>query len=233
LVLPPFAEFPSPERLSQNRVSRSVASGLTDASPVSHYLRSLAARNVSPKITTVVRNPWRQTPPVQSVQYKFDKNEFPLPNAQTTATARTEVSTTLGGSAITQGSIASLHQDIDAKLLELETARKSKDADFTSRMNAIDDSIQTIQDDLTQIADTVTARVLQGLQKPEGILLKQDAKIDQIQEQLLKSLPMVKKVLDLTPTSTRPLSDSESDAPNKIRRLDNTPTMDMAVDQGD
>jgi hypothetical protein len=66
LALPPFAKSPSPERLSRNRVSRSIALGLTYASPGSHYLRSLAARTVSPKITTVLRNPWRQTPPVQS-----------------------------------------------------------------------------------------------------------------------------------------------------------------------
>jgi hypothetical protein len=60
--MPPFTAFPSPTRLSRSRVSHSVASGLTDASPVSHYLQSLAARNISTKIATVVRNPWRQTP---------------------------------------------------------------------------------------------------------------------------------------------------------------------------
>jgi hypothetical protein len=230
LDLPPFAAFPSSGRLSRNCVSRSVASGLTGASPVSHYLRSLAAQDVSPKIMTVLRNPWRQTPPVQSVQYKFDQNEYPLPKGgQNTATTRTEVSTMLGDSAITQGSLASLHQEVDTKLSEPETARHSKDADFTSRMNEIDDSIQKIQDDLAIIADTVTARVLQGLQKPEGILFKQDAKIDMIQEQLLELLPMVKKVLDLTPTGTRSLSNSESDSPSKIRKLDNTSPMDTAV----
>jgi hypothetical protein len=115
------------------------------------------------------------------------------------------------------------------KLSDLEQARKLKDADFTSRMNAIDDSIQTTQDDLAAIADTVTARVLHGLQKPDGILFKQDAKIDLIQAKLLKLLPMVQQVLTLTPTSKRSLSDAESDAPTNIRRLDNTSPMDMAV----
>jgi hypothetical protein len=53
LQLPAYVAFPTPERLSRNRVARSVASGLTDASPVSHYLQSLAARHkTSSKITT-------------------------------------------------------------------------------------------------------------------------------------------------------------------------------------
>jgi hypothetical protein len=215
LEMPTFAAFPSPTRLSRNRVSRSVASGLTDASPISHYLKSLAARNVSTKIKTVLRNPWRQTPPVQSVQYKFDKNEYPLPNGQAT-TARTEVSTTMGDSAITPGSLATIHQEVDTKLLVLEQARRVKDADFTSRMNAINDSIQTIQDDLAAIADAVTARVLHGLQTPDGILFKQDAKIDLIQAQLLKFLPMVQKVLTLTPTGKRSLSPTLNRMPPQI-----------------
>jgi hypothetical protein len=227
LEMPTFATFPSPTRLSRNRVSRLVASGLTDASPVSHYLKSLAARNVATKIKTVLRNPWRQTPQVQSVQNKFDKNEYPLPNGQAT-TARTEVSTMMGDSAITPGSLATIHQEVDTKLLDLEQARRVKDADFTSRMNAIEDSIQTIQGDLAAIADAITARVLHGLQTPDGILFKQDAKIDLIQAQLLKLLPMVQKVLTLTPTGKRSLSDAESDAPTNIRRLDYTSPMDVA-----
>jgi hypothetical protein len=221
LAMPSFAAFPSPTRLSRNRVSSSVASGLTDDSPVSRYLKSLATRNVSTKIKTVLRNLWRQAPPVQSLQYKFDKNEYPLPNGQAT-TARTEVSTTMGDSAITQCSLATIQQEVPNKLSDLEQARKVKDADFTSRMKAIDDSIQTIHDDLLAIANTVTARVLHGLQKPDGILFKQDTKIDLIQAQLLKLLPMVQQVLTLTLTSKRSLSDAESDAPTNIRRLDNT-----------
>jgi hypothetical protein len=43
--MPQFEAFPSPERLSGSRVPHSVASGLTDASPVSHYLQSLVAYN--------------------------------------------------------------------------------------------------------------------------------------------------------------------------------------------
>jgi hypothetical protein len=100
-------------------------------------------------------------------------------------------------------------------------------------MNDIDDSIKQIQDDLNAIADVVTTRVLTGLQKPDGIVFKQDAKIDLIQAQLLQMHPMMQKALALTPTGSRPLSDTESDPPTKIRRLDNTSPMDMAVVQYD
>jgi hypothetical protein len=61
----------------------------------------------------------------------------------------------MGDSAITQCSLTTIQNKDANKLSALEQARKVKDADFTSRMNAIDDSIQTIQDELAAIADTV------------------------------------------------------------------------------
>jgi hypothetical protein len=124
--LPPFAEFPTPERLSHNHVprgrsSRSVASGLTNASPVSHYLKTLASRHQSStKLTTVVRNPWHQTPPVASVQYEFHNTEFPHPPThKTAATARTAESTVAGTSAVTA---ATLQDAFNAKLQDIEAA---------------------------------------------------------------------------------------------------------------
>jgi hypothetical protein len=45
LALPTYPVFSATERLSRNRGARSVASGLTDASPVSHDLKSLAVRH--------------------------------------------------------------------------------------------------------------------------------------------------------------------------------------------
>jgi hypothetical protein len=203
LDLPPFDAFSTPERLSRNRIAHSVASGLTDASPVSHYLQSLATRNPATKIATVVRNPWRQTPPVQSVQYSFDKTEYPLPNgkANATATARTKDSTLMDASAgsISQldGHAASVQQIVDKKLAAIKAARKLTDAEFIARMNTIDDSIQKIKDDLDAIAECVTTRVLTGLQQPEGLLFKQDAKIDLIQAQLMRLLPLVEQSLGL------------------------------------
>jgi hypothetical protein len=235
LVIPPFDAFPTPERLSRIHIARSVASGLTDASPTSHYLQSLAARNTSTKITTVVRYPWRQTPPLQSVQYSFDKTEYPWPSgkANATATARTEDSTLMDASAssISQldGHAASVQQTVDKKLAAIEAARELTDAEFIARMNTIDDSIQKIKDDLDAIADCVTTRVLTGLQQPDGLLFKQDVKIDLIQAQLMRLLPLVKQSLGLPPNGNRPLSDDESDSPSKKSKLDNTSPMEVAV----
>ena len=215
--MPSFEEFSTPERLSRNRVARSVASGLTDASPVSHYLKSLAARNTQTKIASVVRNPWRPAPPVTSVQYLFDKADYP-PLDGNPPTASTAVSTMPDASGVSacslsqlEGHATSVRREVDQKLLDLNQARKLRDDDFTSRMNAIEDSIQKIKEDLDAIADVVTDRVLIGLQKPNGLLFRQDAKIDAITAQLLKLLPMVEAAIGIPPTGPRPLSRPTSD----------------------
>jgi hypothetical protein len=227
--VPVFTEFPEPERLSSRaRNSQAVTSGLTKASPVSHYLQSLVARHsTTTKIQTVVRNAWRQTPPVQSVVYTFNKGEYPLPHLNAPATALTKDSA-VAASGITAGTITtSVQQVVDRKLTDLETSRQNTDSTFTSRMNHIEDTMSRIQGELDQISDTVTDRVLQGLQKAGGLLFNQDKKIDLLLEQLMQLLPMVEIVLGL-PSSTRPLSNTESESPStKIRKLDNT--LDMTV----
>jgi hypothetical protein len=185
LALPIYPAFSAPERLSRTRGARSVASGLTNASQVSHYLKSLAVRHqTSSKITTVVRNPWRLTPPVQSVVYQFNKTDYPLPGGDAAATAPTTDSTIVDASMITAsdgsnplyGYDASVQLSVDRKLTAFDASRAANDSDFTARMNEIDDKIQGIQDELTAIAERVTERVLEGLQKPDGILAKQDTK---------------------------------------------------------
>jgi hypothetical protein len=145
LALPIYPAFSTPERLSCNRGVRSVASGLTDASPVSHYLKSLADRHqTSSKLTTVVRNPWRQTPPVQSVVYQFNKTDYPLPGGDTDATAPTTDSTMVAASAITasEGYDASVQLSVDRKLTAYEASRAENNSDFNARMNMIEDKIQ-------------------------------------------------------------------------------------------
>jgi hypothetical protein len=186
------------------------------------------------KIATVVRNPWRQTPPVQSVQYPFDKSEYPLPSGkQATATARTEDSTMMDASAGSisnlDGHAASVHLAVDKKLSALEASRTTSDDNFIAHMNAIDDSIQKIKDDLDAIADAVTERVLTGLQRSDGILFTQDAKIGLIQSQLMRLLPLAEKSLGLPPSGNRPLSDDESEIPSKKSKLDNATPMEESI----
>jgi hypothetical protein len=144
---------------------------------------------------------------------------LPRGKANATASARTEDSTLMDASAgsISQldGHVASVQQTVDKKLAAIEAARKLTDAEFIARMNTIDNSIQKIKDDLDAIADCVTTHVLTGLQQPDGLLFKQDAKIDLIQAQLMRLLPLVEQSLGLHPNGNPPLSDDESDSPSK------------------
>jgi hypothetical protein len=59
----PIVTFPVLEHLSRSRPSCSVASGLTNASPVSHYLKSPRSNHPVPTTTQhVTHNPWRLGP---------------------------------------------------------------------------------------------------------------------------------------------------------------------------
>jgi hypothetical protein len=183
----------------------------------------IARHQTTSPITTVVRNPWRQSPPVQSVVYQFDKTDYPLPGGNAAATARTAVSTLLDASAISasaSGFYASVQLSVDRKLTAFEASRATNDSNFTSSMNEIEDKIQGIQDELATIADTVTERVIAGLQKPDGILAHQDTKINMLSDKLLKLLRMVEQVLGLT--VTRPLSPTPpvEVSPGKKQKLD-------------
>jgi hypothetical protein len=113
--------------------------------------------------------------------YQFDKNEYPLPNSLA-ATARTAHSTIHDASAVTAGSPyeldTSVHLSVDRKLDAYKSQRSTIDADFTARMNEIDDRMQRLQDDLDAITEKVTTSVLEGLQNPDGLLTKQNGKID-------------------------------------------------------
>jgi hypothetical protein len=129
---------------------------------------------------------------------------------------------TASASAVTNrlGYNASIQLSVDRKLTAFEASRATNDSNFTSHMNEIEDKMQGIKDELAAIADTVTARVLAGLQKPDGILANQDIKINLLSDKLLKLLPMVEQVLDRT--VTRPLSPTipAEVSPGKKQKLD-------------
>jgi hypothetical protein len=72
----------------------------------------------------------------------------------------------MGDSGITAGSI---QQSVNIKMSVFETTQQRNEANYTSRMNEIDDSIQRINGNLAAMADKVTTRVLEGLQQPESI----------------------------------------------------------------
>jgi hypothetical protein len=182
LELPEYADVPVPERLSARRRSfNTVSSGLTNASPVSHFLQSRAARHANTKqIETVIHNPWKPTPPVQSVAYTFNKEEPPLPSNNGAITSQPEnVTMTAAGTATSAVSTlagfryaASVQLSVDRKIEAFEEARESTDFEFTARMNDIEDKLQGLQDQLAAMAATVTTSVLAGLQKPGCIFLQ-------------------------------------------------------------
>jgi hypothetical protein len=99
LDLPAMDTFPQPERLSKGRGARdsalSVASGLTDASPVADYMKTLKSRfETSTVITRPTRSPWIQTLPIEDVAYSFDAMAFPnLKTDKTTTTTTTAAET--------------------------------------------------------------------------------------------------------------------------------------------
>jgi hypothetical protein len=227
--MPVFSEFPIPERLSCHRSPRSVASGLTDASPVSHYLQTLAARKMpSTKITTVVRTPWQQTPPVQLVQYEFNPTAFPsLPDSKKTDTAaRTKDSTVAGTSAVTS---ASVQDAFNSKLQAIDAARAASEANFKSCMTDLEDMLSQVKSHLAEIASTVTTQVLIGLQQENGLLWRQDQKIDLLQEKMLELLPLVKQAISLSgqPVNTR--AASPISPIRKNRRLEQDSIMDAVL----
>jgi uncharacterized phage infection (PIP) family protein YhgE len=181
------------------------------------------------KLTTVIRNPWTQTPPVQSVAYSFNKDEYPLPHNTVTATAETE-DFTAAASGIAASAISTLAgsryaASVDKKLEALEAARDTSDSDFTARMNEIEDKLQCLQDQLYVMTNTVTVSVLAGLQQPGGLLDKQDAKITMLSEKMLHFLPLVEQVLGLGGgnRSLSPTDDADSVA--KKQKLDDVSPM--------
>jgi hypothetical protein len=132
--LPTFQVFPSPTRLSASRSSRTISSGLTDASHVSHYLKTLTDRNrTSDKIKTVLRNPWKSTPPIDAAQYSFTVADHPKLPHHKDGTAHTEDST-YAPSAVTSLSFWIVKAKIDSQLSDLETKRKADEATFCSYM---------------------------------------------------------------------------------------------------
>jgi hypothetical protein len=70
---------------------------------------------------------------------------------------------------------------------------------------------------LDRIAEVVTTRLLVGLTKENGLLWKQDRKIDELQEKCLEFLPLVKSALAKNTRSGSP----DGSPPKKNRRLEN------------
>jgi hypothetical protein len=79
---PTMITFPVPTGLSKGRTASSdssVASGLTDASPVEDYFRTLEQNLTTKKLPAAgpFRNTWNKNLPLTDISYAFNTNEFP------------------------------------------------------------------------------------------------------------------------------------------------------------
>jgi hypothetical protein len=151
---------------------------------------------------------------VQSVQYSFDSDAYPeLPSTKQSAeTARTEDSTMADHSAITTVSISQLsgraniaNDAVSSKMLSIDSEHQALESRFR------------VRDDLDRIAKVITNRLLVGRTRENGLLWKQDRKINELQEKLLEFLPLVKSALAKNTRS----GSLEGSPPKKKRRLEN------------
>jgi hypothetical protein len=162
IELSPVNPFPKPEQLSKGRCAqsgKSIATGLTDASPVAAYMDSLEknlAIDTSEATTHWSRNPWKPTVPVEDVSYSFTLTAFPKPtNENPTITIADETSIAGRGqatavSAITEGFVSSA---VKTSISALEELRKTESAKFIDRLNHLEDRLQGITDTINSLSE--------------------------------------------------------------------------------
>jgi hypothetical protein len=193
-MTPTIPTFPVPEILSKDRrgsTSMSLASGLTDASPLDDYMRSLdssfALTNPPPMVS---RKAWTQQVPIDAVDYSFNLTQFPiLPkdkthNSDTTRTTIAETQTVASAqNPTTAKAISAITEDfvstaVRTRITEFESARQSQNDDFQKRLNDLEDTIASIGSTVDSISSKMANDVLKLLTAPDGILTKQEQKLD-------------------------------------------------------
>jgi hypothetical protein len=189
-TFPKLTIFPCPEILSPNRwgsSALSVTSGITDASPLDDYMRTLEANFVLATTPLMVaRNPWISTTPVEDINYSFNMDDFKTyPNGKTTDTTRTtiaESSVAASGpnpptavSAITEDFVSNA---VKAHMAGLEATRLAESTDFSDRLRTIEDSIATINSTVDNISSKLANSVIALLTAPGGALAIHTNKLD-------------------------------------------------------
>jgi hypothetical protein len=140
-TLPQHNVFPAPEILSKDRrgSALSVNSGMTDASPLDDYMRSLESNyQPSNQPAMVVRNPWISSTPVEEINYSFNLDDFPTPPKTAPATVTTTptvAETTLVSAPGPPTAVSAITEDIvstavKTQLSGLEAIRLEQATDF-------------------------------------------------------------------------------------------------------
>jgi hypothetical protein len=181
--MPVIDTFPSPERLSKGRRARgsdlSVASGLTDASPVAAYMKTLESNfDVEISIPKISRNPWIKSVPMEDVTYSFEATAFPpMPKNKTTDTHTTASATAsqfsnpdpagaTAISAITEGLLSSAISGMKK--------RATESAAFDKQLRALEHRIAKISQTSQTMSAEMTDEVMRRVSTHNGPLAKQD-----------------------------------------------------------
>jgi hypothetical protein len=240
---PTNSTFPVPDILSKDRrgsTSMSVASGLTDASPLDDYMRSLdssfALTNPPPLVS---RKAWTQQVPIEAVDYSFNLTQFPhlpkdkISTSDTTRTTIAETQTVASAqnpatvtavSAITEDFVSTA---VRTRMTEFEAARQSENAEFQTRLNNHEDTITSISSTVDSISSKMAGDVLKVLTAPDGILTRQDQKLDAQHEtinRLMEMLSQLSSDVNRIGNATETLADKRAPAssPHKRQCKDST-----------
>jgi hypothetical protein len=138
LDLPEIATFPTPERLSRGcralDSSLSVASGLTDTSPVGDYMKTLESKlDAETVVSKTTRSPWTTTVPIEDVSYSFDAATSPPFPTDKISTTRTAVAKTTFPDAAAEGAtaISAITEGLLSSAISgIEHKRAAASADF-------------------------------------------------------------------------------------------------------
>jgi hypothetical protein len=123
------------------------------------------------------RNPWKPTVPVEDLSYSFTLTAFPkLANENHATTTANETSIAGQGqatavSAITEGFVSSA---VKTSISALEELRKTESANFTDRLNHLEDRLQGITDTINSLSEQMTNAIILLLTKPDGLITQQN-----------------------------------------------------------
>jgi hypothetical protein len=251
---PKVSTFPTPERLSKGRrVSSggaSVASGLTNASPIDDYFRQLERRLPPQEIpANPTRHAWKNNLPIGDISYSFNTAEFPKlfdsdkSLSPTLATSPVTGSITHGATAVSAITETMVSNTVKSSITEFEKRRKVTDAVFDARMARLELQVGDISTQVSQMATQMQRAVIDTLTADDGIIarqhhliLRQDTKIDRMESVIGQLAESIQDLLHRdrtrehsTPTVTTLVrSPRERDTPSATHPSDACPSPDRS-----
>jgi hypothetical protein len=211
---PKIGTFPTPERLSKGRVASSgssVASGLTNASPVDDYLRQLES-GLPPHDTTAnpTRNAWKNHLPIGVISYSFNTAEFPklfdtdhqkatTSPSPTLATSPASGSITNGATAVSAITESMVANTVHSGIIAFKRRRKVADKAFDAQTAQLVLEVSEIQQKVAHMADQIQNAVIEKLTADDGVISKlvvrQDKRIDEMKVVMFQMAASLKHLL--------------------------------------